>query len=584
MAFDACFMSAIEYELNNYIIGARVEKIHQPEKEEIIIILHRERQNIKLLISASSNNPRIHITSVIKENPQTAYMFCMLLRKHLTGAKINSVRQSGFERVLEIEFEAYDEMGFLSKKYIIAEIMGKYSNIILCDKNKKIINAIKTVDFTTSQKRQILPGLQYELPPAQRKSDPLKTSSDEFEELLIMNSGLPLDKFITDKFMGIASLTAREMVYLYEKNTGSGLWRFFNSIMDKIRNKNFIPILIYDINDMPLDYSFMPIIQYGNTSKTCEFETFGTLLDGFYELREKSEYIKQRSHDIMKLISNIEARLVKKIALQESDLRACADKDKYKLYGDIIISNIHQIKPGVKYARLINYYSDEMEEIEISLDINKTPAQNAQFYYKRYNKAKTTENELTRQLEKARSELAYIHTVAESHTKVENNADINEIRRELYESGYASRMKDSVKYTSSRKKNLPTKPLEFKTDGGFKLLCGKNNYQNDFITTKNSEKNDYWFHVKNASGSHVVMLSSKQVTEPSDLDFTQAASVAAYYSQLRDSYNVPVDYTMIRNVKKPNGSKPGFVIYTTNKTAYVSPDKNLIDRLKIKEE
>ncbi|MHB1152996.1 MAG: Rqc2 family fibronectin-binding protein [Eubacteriales bacterium] len=583
MAFDACFIAAIEHELTENIIGARIEKVQQPEKDELILVLHRDRQNIKLSVSASANNPLINITSIVKENPKAAPMFCMLLRKHLTGAKITSVSQMGFERVLEIEFEAYDELGFLSKKYIMAEIMGKYSNIIFCDKSKKIISAIKIVDFSTSQKRQVLPGMQYELPPSQEKQNPLNITEIEFKELLNRNYDIPRDKFITNNFMGIAALTAREIVFQSEKTADCSLWVGFNLIFSKIRNKEFLPILIYNIENKPLDFSFMQILQYGNTVKTQIFEGFGQLIDEYYGSRERSERIKQRSNDVAKLILNIEARLVKKIALQESDLHACAEKDTYKLYGDIITSNIYQLKTGMKHKKLINYYSENMDEVELTLDEYKTPVQNAQLYYKRYNKAKATERELTMQLELAKNELSYIRTVEEAHEKAENEADINEIRRELYESGYASRMKDYINYTVSQKKPIAVKPLEFKTDGGFKLLCGKNNNQNDFITFKCATKNDYWFHVKNAPGSHVVMMCDVQnENDPSDLDFTQAAAVAAYFSKFRDGINVPVDYTLIRNVKKPSGSKPGFVIYTTNRTAYVSPDKETVDRLKIK--
>lgn len=582
MAFDACFMAAIEHELKENIIGARIEKIQQPEKDELILVLHRDRQNIKLSVSASANNPRINITSIVKENPKAAPMFCMLLRKHLTGAKITSISQMGFERVLEIEFEAYDDLGFLSKKYIMAEIMGKYSNIIFCDKSKKIISAIKIVDFTTSQKRQVLPGMQYELPPSQEKVNPLEITETEFNELLMRNFDIPRDKFITNNFMGIAALTAREIVFQSEKTGDCSLWVCFNFIINKIRNHEFLPILIYDLENKPLDFSFMCILQYGNALKTHTMDSFGQLIDEYYGSREKTERIKQRSNDIVKLISNIETRLIKKIALQESDLRACADKDTYKLYGDIITSNIYQLKTGMKLVKLINYYSENMEEVKLTLDEYKTPVQNAQLYYKRYNKLKATERELTLQLELAKNELSYIRTVEEAHEKAENEADINEIRRELYESGYASRMKDYNNYTVTQKKTIAVKPLEFLTDGGFKLLCGKNNNQNDFITLKCAAKNDYWFHVKNAPGSHVVMICDGQnKNDPSDLDFTQAAVITAYFSKLRDGINVPVDYTLIRNVKKPGGSKPGFVIYTTNKTAYVSPDKETVYRLKI---
>ncbi len=583
MAFDACFMAAIAFELKENIIGARIEKIQQPEKDEIILILHRDRQTIKLSISAGANNPRINITAIAKENPKAAPMFCMLLRKHLTGSRILSVSQTGFERVIEIEFESYDELGFMSKKYIITEIMGKYSNIIFCDKNKKIISAIKIIDFTTSQKRQILPGMQYELPPSQDKLNPFEIREKEFIELLNRNTDVPREKFITDHFMGIAALTAREIVFQSENHSDIGLWKSFNTVLEKIRENQFVPVLIYSLQSKLMDFSFMPVRQYGDLAEVRIFESFGKLIDEYYGSREKSEQIRQRSADIAKLITTVESRLIKKIALQETDLRACAEKETFKSYGDMITSNIYRLKKGMKNVRLINYYSDPPEETDLTLDENKTPVQNAQFYYKRYNKAKAAERELTRQLEYAKSELLYIRTIEEAHSKAENEAEINEIRQELYESGYASRMKDYFDMGSAKKKTTVSKPLEFLTDSGFKLLCGKNNRQNDYVTMKCASKNDYWFHVKNAPGSHVILLfDNTDKAEPSPLDFLQAASVAAYYSKLRDGMNIPVDYTQVRNVKKPNGSKPGFVIYTSNKTAYVSADKNAVESMRIK--
>ncbi|MDD4773208.1 MAG: NFACT RNA binding domain-containing protein [Eubacteriales bacterium] len=580
MAFDACFLAAVVNELNENLIGARVEKVQQPEKDELILLLHANRQNIKLSISANASNPRINITSISKENPKTAPMFCMLLRKHLNGAKIASITQVDFERVIVIEFNTYDEMGFSANKYMFAEIMGKYSNIIFCDQNKKIISAIKIVDFTVSQKRQVLPGMFYELPPPQDKLNPLHITESEFCILFGKNPDIPYEKFITDNFMGISSLTAREMIYL-SGNNPNNLWSGFISVIKKIIEKDFKAFLIYNMEGKPLHFSFMPISQYGSAVKIQQFDSFGQLLDEYFGSRDKIGRNRQLSEDISRLISNIEARLIRKIALQETDLAMCADKGRYKLYGDIITSNLYRLKKGMGRVELVNYYSDDMETVELTLNKNKTPVQNAQEYYKKYNKFKTKERELTKQVKYSKDELVYVYTVKEALNKAENEADINEIRRELFESGYASRMKNKGNSINTQKKPAAQKPMEFKTDGGIRILCGKNNNQNDYITTKYAGKNDYWFHVKNAPGSHVVMLCETGDIEPSDSDITQAAIIAAYYSQQRDGNNVPVDYTLIRNVKKPGGSKPGFVIYTTNKTAYVTPDKEIADSLRI---
>jgi len=581
MAFDACFLAGIVHELNQTIVGAKVEKVQQPEKDEIVLQLHRGREDYRLSLSAGANCPRMNLTGLLKENPKAAPMFCMLLRKHLVGAKVLAVRQLGFERAAEIEFEAYDELGFATTKSLIAEIMGKFSNIIFCDADKKIISAIKIVDFTTSQKRQVLPGMRYELPPAQDKRSPLTVDRDQFMEIY-RERGMDCaaEKFITANFQGIASLTAREIAHAAGKDDPEKLWFAFDRMMSDIRSGNFLPTMVKDPNGCPLEYSFMEIRQYGLAGITTHPQSFGQLLDEFFGTREKSERIKQRANDIFHLLTNAETRLNKKIALQEADLRACADKDQHKLIGDVITSNIYQLKRGQTKVILPNYYTDPVSELEIELDSRLAPAQNAQRYYKKYNKAKAAERELTHQIELARAELDYIYTVFDALAKAETENDLNEIRMELYQSGYASRMKDYKSSFSSNMKKAQIKPMEFVTDGGYRLLCGKNNSQNDYVTTKLASKTDWWFHVKGSAGSHLLMLCGEE--EPSELDFTQAAIVAAYYSSQRDGQNVAVDYTKAKNVKKPAGSKPGFVIYPTNWTAYVTPDEALVNRLRQK--
>jgi len=468
----------------------------------------------------------------------------MLLRKHLSNARIESVTQYGFERVIEIAFNAHDELGFECKKYVIIEIMGKHSNIIFCDQNKKILNAIKIIDFSTSQKRQVLPGMIYEMPPVQDKINPLEET--EFKN--------------TAKYLGFSQLIEREI---------DGSQNNFTNVVNIIKTKNFTPVLVSDLTGKPIEYAFMPITQYGNSANVTVMDSFSELIDTFFMTRDRTDRINQKSADITKTLNNIENRLIKKIINLKTDLKSCAEKDKFKLYGDLIISNIYKLKKGMDKAELLNYYDDS--NIEISLDLRLTPSQNAQRYFKKYNKAKTAEVELTKQIAIAEDDLKYIETVIDSLSRAENENDINEIRNELYESGYIKKMNQPIQ------KNQKIKPLEFVTDGGFKVYCGKNNIQNDFITLRVAEKTDYWFHVKNQPGSHVIMQVAD--TEPSELDFTQAASVAAFYSKAADGVNVPVDYTLVKNIKKPNGSKPGFVTYLTYWTAYVTPDKTLLEKL-----
>ena len=575
MAFDAGMIAAITHELNNTIINAKIEKIHQPEKDEMIFYMRNERTDYKLLLSAGANNPRINLTGETYENPKIPPMFCMLLRKHLINARIISIRQLGFERAIEIAFDTRDELGFDCVRYIYVEIMGKHSNIIFCNQDKKVISAIKIIDFTTSQKRQILPGMLYEQPPPQNKKSPLDETMSGFLALYDTTPyQLEPDKFITGNYMGISQLVAREIAYRAGKMyTPRELWNAFNEVVGSIRDNNYTPVLVKDENGKLIEYCFTAIKQYGSIAATETVGSFGDLIDQYFTVREKSERIKQRAADIFKLISNTEARLLKKIDLQKNDIKTCAEKDVHKLYGELILSNIYQIQKGMTSVSLPNYYDDDLAEVEIQLDSRLTPSQNAQVYFKKYNKAKIAEVELAKQIKISETELEYIYTVFESLTKAENENDLNEIRQELYESGYASKMRN---YSVQKMKQ--SKPLEFTTDGGYRVLCGKNNIQNDILTFKTAAKLDYWFHTKNIPGSHVVMFSDGE--EPSEVDFTQAAMIAAQYSKASDGENVAVDYTLVKNIKKPAASKPGFVTYSTNWTAYVTPDAETVKKLK----
>ncbi len=583
MAFDAGMVSAIVHELDCRIKGARVEKVTQPEKDELVLLLHIGRENLRLALSSGSNNPHFNITGTVKENPMVAPMFCMLLRKHLTGARIQAVTQLGFERAVEFAFDCYDEMGFATTKYLVTETMGKYSNIILLNNEKKVVSALKIIDLASSSVRQILPGFPYELPPEQKKFSPLAVSEEQFRAVLTEASDMPADKFILNHFYGFAAIIAREIAFRaggavdvpVSSLSADKLWESFASIRDCILNKTYEPWLVTDPSGKPIEYCFFEPIEYGASYETKRLGSFGELLDEYFGKRDHVERIRQRTADIFRLLSNAETRLNKKIALQKQDLASCADKDKYKLWGDLITGNIYRLTRGMEEAVLENYYEDDCPEITISMDKRLSPQQNAQRYYKRYNKAKTAEIELAKQIKLAEAELEYIYTVFDSLTRAETESDILEIRDELYRSGYASRMKNYA----AKKLSAP-KLMEFRSSGGYRILCGKNNHQNDHLTTRVADKTDYWFHVKNQPGSHCVMITDGE--EPSERDFTEAAIIAAYYSKVSDGVNVPVDYTLIKNIRKPNGSKPGFVTYNTNYTAYVTPDEKTVLSLKIK--
>ena len=574
MAFDAGMLAACVNELKNTIVGAKVDKIYQPGREELVFVLRmwNRKEPMKLLMSAGANTPRINISGFNLQNPATPPTFTQLLRKHLQGAKITDIEQLGFERACRIELEAHDDMNFKTKKNIVCEIMGKYSNIIFCDADMKIISAVKIVDLSTSHKRQVLPGMMYEMPPSQDKLNPLEETRAGFKEALIGYEG-ELSKFITNRYMGISSLSAREISTLAKK---MGNWEAFSYVIDIIKNNGFTPVLLRDENGNPKEYSFFPITQYGNALVSENTETFGNLIDSFFGERERSDRIKQKANDLFKLIENSIARLEKKTALQMQDLENCVEKEAFKRYGDLITSNIYALKRGMNKATLVDYYDPEMKEVEVPLDYRLDPAANAQKYYKRYNKLKKAETELKKQMDISKNELDYLWSVFESFDRAEGEIEINEIRRELYESGYASRMKN---YTQV--KQQLSKPLEFKTTNGYRVLCGKNNTQNERLTFKLASKGDYWFHAKNMPGSHVIMFCDGMEEPPAE-DFTEAAIIAATHSKAKGEAAVEVDYSLIKNIKKPAGAKPGFVIYHTNYSALVTPSKAVCERLQVK--
>ncbi len=582
MAYDAGMLSFIVDEINRKLGGAKIEKIYQPQKDEIILTMKQGGDTLRLLINAGSSSPRMNITDMRPENPPTPPMFCMVLRKHLGGAKLISAVQLGFERAARLTFAAYDEMGFQTEKHLIVELMGKYSNLILSNAEDKMIGVMHSVDFTTSQLRQVLPGMTYELPPKQNKLDPTAVTEAEFKQLAaLQDMDRRADKFITENFAGIAASVAREMAYRASGSItatlgecGNKLTSVFSDVVENIMSHRGTPTVIYGEDGVPVEYAFTDMTHYGAGFTRTAYDSFGEMIDIFFATRSRNDRLKQRAADVFKILTNAENRLIKKIDKQTAELEECDEGEKYKLWGDLITANIYRLSRGMKTAKLDNYYC-EYEPVEIPLEERYTPSQNAQRYYKKYAKLKSARVHLGEQIELARSELQYVYTVLDSLTRADTEKELAEIRDELYHSGYASRMKN---YTV--KKNRTYAVVKFVTDGGYTVYCGKNNVANDYLTTKVAEKNDWWFHVKNQPGSHVVMaLEGKG--EPSETDFTQAASIAAYYSAAAGAPHTEVDYTLARHVKKPSGSKPGYVIYHTNWSATVSPDGREIERLRV---
>ena len=589
MAFDAGMLSAVINEIKVLSGGARIEKVYQPSKDEIIIQMRSFEGGKRLLINAGGNNPRIGFTEATRENPQNPPMFCMLLRKHLSGAKLEDVRQAGFERVVFLDFMTRDEMGFECKRTLVVEIMGKYSNLIFADENMKIISALKTVDFTTSSLRQVLPGMKYELPPAQNKKNPLdETREGFFESAREFPGERGADKFITSTYLGMASSVAREITYRASNETdtplcecsGDALWEEFSAIVSMIKDNNYEPSIVCKREGgAPVEYAFCRLSQYESDSfSVTDVPSAGKLLDMFYEGRDREVRVKQYASDLLKILSNAHARISKKLEAQRMELAECDKGEEYKKLGDMITANIYMLKRGMKSVTLTDYETmlddGSFAECEVELDERLSPAANAQRMYKKYNKSKSARIALTKQIALGEDEERYIDTVFDALSRAETPSDLSEIREELYRSGYASKMKSYVRAKAP-------KPvfLEYKTSGGYRVVCGKNNMQNEQITFKMAEKTDYWFHAKNVPGSHVLMMCAGE--EPDAKDFTEAAEIAAFNSKA-EGENIAVDYTYAKNVKKPPASKPGLVIYHTNWTAYVTPNRENVEKLKIK--
>ena len=573
MAFDALMARAVTRELKANVVGAKTEKIYQPSKDEIIISLRVDRRNVKLVVSANPSSARVSLTGIDRENPQTPPMFCMLLRKHLAGTTVEDVYMYGFERIIEIKFKAYDELGFPTEKYLTTEIMGKSSNIFLLGGNeKKILGVLHPGDITTPSKRRVIVGAPYELPPAQDKVDP----NDETEESFTARLGecekeRTVEKYIVGTYLGISPLIAREIAYRAGKADAVGgssprmLWRAFSEMVKTASEGATAPCAVV-CGDTPKEYSYIQIYQYDNSAKTVMFTTFSEMFDFYFGEREHKETMRAKAHDIEAILSSGRKKLTKKLTLMREELSECDEAEKYKLWGDLITASIYLLTKKTDSATVTNNNSENIETVTVPLDIKLTPSQNAARYYKKYNKLKTAKKMLAEQIEKAERELSYFETVETSLSMAENEADIYEIRIELAEAGYSQKRSSVGKARSHAK----FEPKHYVTSGGYDVYVGKNNIQNDLITTKYSKKSDWWFHVKNAPGSHVVMICDAD-DEPPAQDFTEAAQLAAFWSSRKDGENVAVDYTKIRNVKKPSGAAPGYVIYSSNYTAYVDP-------------
>ncbi len=590
MPLDAVCLLATVREIDARMTGGRIDKIYQPERDEVVLSVRLMRGGVKLLLSVGAGAPRMHFIDAGRENPAAPPMFCMLLRKHLQGAKIVSVTSPDMERMAIIECDTVDEMGIPSKKYLAVEMMGKYSNIILYDADGRILDAIKRVDGDTSGKRQVLPGLFYRMPPPQDKVNLLEVSrAGVGAAIQAADDDTALDRWLLSHFKGLSPLLCRELACRAcgevskpmrdltdgERHSLADVLADFVQMIEENRMK---PCLLTHAEDGSVfDFTVMPIVQYGTLITTSQEESFSRLLADFYEKKGNIERIRRRAQNMTHTIHTARDRVRRKLAAQRQELSRSQNREKYKRRGDLITANLYQIEPGSRKVTVIDYFAPDCPTLEINLDIRLSPQQNAQKQFKLYNKAKTAEEKLTEQIAQGEQELAYLDSVLESISEAETLTDLAQIHEELVATGYLSAKQNKKK--NRRAKPVQGNPFHYKTSDGFDIFAGKNNTQNDLLTLKTAFKSDIWFHTQKIHGSHIILVCDGR--EPTDTAMTEAAEIAAWHSQARGSAQVPVDYSQGRNIKKPNGAKPGMVIYHVYQTAYVTPDEKKIEKLRV---
>lgn len=584
MALDGIFLGLVREELL-MLIGGRVEKIYQPSKEELIFGMRTRDGAYRLLINSAAGTARVHVTAESIENPKTPPMFCMLMRKHLSSGKLIDIRQDGCERILYFDFDAANEMGDIVRLTLAVEIMGRRSNIILIDGEGRIIDSIKRVTPEMSSVRPVLSGMKYTLPPRTERLLLEEFDSDKFKSALSQFGGKRLSGALVSTFEGISPVFADEAVEYstrgddkavseLSENELDRLCFFFSKEAEKLRQHRLQFTIIKTPDGQFKDFCFTEIHHFGTLMVTKQCESACALLDEFYSQRDRLERIKQKAQDLFKLIVSLSDRTARRVANQKRELLDCADREQLKIKGDLIMTNLYSLEKGMTSFKCLNYYSENGEEMEIALDPRMTPQQNAQRYYKEYKKADTAEKKLTELIAQGEQEQEYLDSVFDSLTRADSEADISQLREELCEQGYIRKRGAKTKSI----KSLP--PLKFISTDGFTILVGRHNRQNDRLTLKDSQKTDIWLHTQGITGSHTVICCEGK--QPPFSTIEQAARIAAYHSKGQNSSQVPVDYTLIKYVKKPVGAKPGMVIFTNQKTLYVKPDKDEISALKAK--
>lgn len=590
MPLDAATLTGLVAELRPVVENARIDKIFQPGKDEIVLMLRSAAGNVRLLVTANPSQPRIQLTNTRRENPAKAPMFCMLLRKYLSGGRIVRLTQPPMERLVQLEMETHNELGDSISMGLILECMGRRANLILTGPDGHIIDCLRRVDPEMSELRPVLPGLLYRLPPvAEGKVNPLMLTEDALRALL---DSAPRERKLTDwlldHFVGLSPLLCRELACqgaggvdrrLCELSEGerTAFLQTFWGFLNQLREGKLTPCALFR-EGTPKDYSCLWIYQYGLSMECRRYESFSALLDEFYDQRERRERVRSKGQELLKTLTNARSRTARKLAQQEKEKAAAENREQYRVFGELITANLYRMERGAKVLECENYYDPDCAMVKVPLDPLLTPQQNAAKNFKRYNKAKTAHRVLTEQLERGYRDLAYLDSVLEAVSRCEGERDLAEIRQELEDTGYV-RKKRTEKGKKAPKRVKGTF-LEFRSSSGLRISVGRNNTQNDLLTCKQADRRDWWFHTQKIHGAHVILWCAGQ--EPDLQSVTEAAILAATYSQGAEGSHVPVDYTQVRYVKKPAGARPGMVIYTTYQTAWVDPDRKLAEKLRVK--
>ena len=571
MAFDGITIANIVTELNQTITGGKINKIAQPENDELIITIKNQRKQYRLFLSASASLPLIYLTETNKPSPLTAPNFCMLLRKHIGSGKIIAIEQPGMERIIRFTIEHLNELGDLCTKYLIVEIMGKHSNIIFCNEQDQIIDSIKHVSAHMSSVREVLPGRPYFIPETQSKLNPFVLTEEIFQEKIFPRP-VNVAKAIYTSITGISPLMAEEVCYRAGIDGGIPtdgledvervhLAHTFLRMVDDIRDGHFEPNIIYKGKE-PVEFACFPLSQYQDY-RAVSYPSIFPVLETYYAEKNIVTKMRQKTVDLRKIVQNALERNVKKYQLQQKQLKDTEKKEKYRVWGELLNTYGYEVEPGAKSMEALNYYTNEM--IQIPLDETMTPQENAKKYFDKYSKLKRTKEALDTLLQETGDEIKHLESIAASLDIASSEEDLVQIKEEMMEYGYVKR-----KNTGGKKVKVTSRPYHYISSDGYDIYVGKNNFQNDELSFKFASGNDWWFHAKGQPGSHVIVKSKNE--ELPDRTFEEAGKLAAYYSKGRQAPKVEIDYTQKKNLRKPTGGKPGFVVYYTNYSLLIEPD------------